>query len=47
MSFYENEGELHQNKSVGGTYSPINCFAQRLVLTQRHKEHVHTELMAY
>ena len=34
---YENEFDLHENESVGGTHFHMNGLALRLVLKQRHK----------
>ena len=34
---YENEFDLHDNEPVGGNHFRMNCFARRLVLTQRQK----------
>ena len=35
--FYENEFDLHENESAGGTHFHMNGFALRLVLRQKHK----------
>ena len=34
---YENEFDLQENELLGGTRFHMNCFALRLVLTQRQK----------
>jgi len=34
---YENDFDLHENEPVGGSHFHMNCFACRLVLTQRQK----------
>ena len=34
---YENDFDLHENESAGGTHFQMNGFALRLVLKQRHK----------